>query len=58
MWMICFPSIKDEFLRMEAGLTLLSEIASSLSYMTFVNARNQDVMGIYLLVSTYPFEIV
>lgn len=53
MWIICFPSIKDEFWRMEAGLTLLSETASSLSYTIFVNARNQDVTGIYRFVSMY-----
>ena len=55
--MICFPNIKDAFWRMEAGLTLLSETASSLSYMIFVNARNQDVTGIYRFVSIYFLKI-
>ena len=47
IWMICFPSINDEFWRIEAGLTLLSETASSLSYMILANARSHDVTGIY-----------
>lgn len=58
MWMICLPNIKDEFWRIEAGLTLLSETASSLSYKIFVKARNQEVTGIYRFVSLYFHGLV
>ena len=50
IWIICFPSIKDELWRIEAGLTLLSETASSLSYIIFVKAASHAVRGICVMV--------
>lgn len=49
--MICVPNINDELWRMEAGLTLRSETASSLSYNTLNIAPSHDNMGIYVCIS-------
>ncbi len=49
--MICLPRINDELCRIEAGFTLLSETASSLSYKTLNIAPSHDMTGICLFVS-------
>jgi len=53
MWIICLPRIKDELWRIEAGFTLLSETASSLSYKILNIAPNHDMTGICSFVSAY-----